>query len=161
MMPTMPCTTLTLTLAGIMVAIARSRTGPSYDVRRAFGAWGTGEGSIYDLMDAETEVVIPGTAAHCGTYRKDAFLREIAAPFAARFAEPPVPRLRALWANRGLVAALAEATGVTRHGQRYANAYIFAFEMAGRRVTRVTEFLDMAAFNAVWDGVAPAKAHVG
>ena len=52
----------------------------------------------------------------------------------------------------------ADATGITRDGQSYANSYVFVFEMEGPRVTRVTEFLDMAAFNAVWDRVQPAPA---
>ena len=59
------------------------------------------------------------------------------------------------------MAALADATGTTRDGQPYANTYVFVFEMAGRRVTRVTEFLDMAAFNTVWDRVAPEPTHAG
>ena len=56
---------------------------------------------------------------------------------------------------------MADATGTTRDGQSYANAYIFAFEMAGARAKRVTEFLDMAAFSAVWDRVEPEPADVG
>ena len=148
-------------LAAFAAAAAWAHTRRPRTVRRAFQAWGGGEGSIYDLMDANTEIVIPGTAVHCGAYRKDAFLRDVAGPFGARFAKPPLPQLRALWSKAGIVAALADATGTTRDGQPYTNAYVFVFEMAGRRVTRVTEFLDMAAFNAVWDRVAPAPAHAG
>ncbi len=147
--------------AGLAIAagvIGWWRGAPSRAVRRAFAAWGAGEGSIYDLMDAQTEITIPGTSAHCGTYRKEAFLREVAGPFGARFATPPVPHLRALWASGETVAVMANATGATRHGQPYANAYVFVFEMAGRRVRKVTEFLDMAAFNAVWHRVEPKPA---
>ena len=74
---------------------------------------------------------------------------------------PPAPRLRTLWARGDTVAVMADATGVTRDGQPYANAYVFAFEMTGSRVKRVTEFLDMAAFNAVWDRVEPAPGQGG
>ena len=148
-------------LAALATGAAWARRRQTRAVRRAFQVWGRGEGSIYDLMEANTEIVIPGTAAHCGAYRKDVFLREVAGPFGACFAKPPLPHLRALWSKGGTVAALADATGMTRDGQPYANTYVFVFEMAGRRVTRVTEFLDMAAFNAVWDRVAPGPSHAG
>ena len=55
---------------------------------------------------------------------------------------------------------MADGTGAARDGQSYANAYVFAFAMDGRRVRRVTEFLDMAAFNAVWDRIEPEPAYV-
>ncbi len=153
--------TLLMAAAGAVTAalVARLRTAPARAVRRAFAAWSRGEGSIYDLMDADTQIVIPGTSPHCGTFSKAAFLRDVAAPFMARFAEPPAPQLRATWGNAGALVVLADATGVTRDGQAYANAYVFVFEMTGRRVTRVTEFLDMTAFNAVWDRVEPAAHH--
>ena len=149
--------TIMLGLAATAAAIAAPRASRSRPVRRAFQAWSVGEGSIYDLMDADTEIVIPGVAAHCGVHRRDAFLRDVAGPFAARFTRPPLPRLRRLWEGAGTLAVMADATGTTRDGQAY--AYVFVFEMAGRRVRRVIEFLDMAAFNAVWDRVEPAPAH--
>ena len=90
-------------------AFARKRTS-ARAVRRAFAAWEAGTGSIHDLMDADTTIVIPGTAAHCGAYRRDDFLRDVAGPFRARFAVPPVPRLRRLWTDGGTVAAMADAT---------------------------------------------------
>ena len=148
--------------ASLMVggALAWLHATPAQRVRRGFLAWRAGTGSIYDLMDADTQVVVPGTAPHCGTYGKAAFLRDVAAPFGARFAIPPVPKLRRLWAGAGTVAVLADATGITRDDRPYANTYLFVFEMAGARVTRVTEFLDMAAFNDVWDCVAPGPVYV-
>ena len=148
-------------LVALVAGAAWTRTRRSRAVRRAFQAWGNGEGSIYDLMDADTEIVIPGTAAHCGAYRRDVFLHDVAGPFGARFATPPRPQLRALRSKGGTVAVMADATGKTRDGRPYANTYVFVFNMAGRRVTRVTEFLDMAAFNAVWDRVAPGLSHAG
>ena len=159
-----PLATRTLIVSGSAVlaaAAAWARTRRPRAVRRAFKAWSKGEGSIYDLMDAETEIVIPGTAAHCGAYRRDVFLRDVAGPFGARFDKPPRPRLRTLWSDADTVAVMADATGTTRDGQPYANTYVFVFEMAGRRVTKVTEFLDMAAFNAVWDRLAPGPSHAG
>ena len=134
---------------------------PARAVRRAFQAWEAGKGSIYDLTDADTEIVIPGTAPHCGPYRRDVFLRDVAGPFGRRFTTPPAPKPRRLWATPGSVAVLADATGATRDGRHYANTYVFVFEMVGPRVTRVTEFLDMAAFNAVWDATEPAPRRAG
>ncbi|TPG25571.1 SRPBCC family protein [Mycolicibacterium hodleri] len=125
-------------------------------VRDAFQAWGAGTGSPYDLMDVDTEIVLAGSSAHCGTYRKDTFLREVAEPFTARFATPPVPRLRRLWTADDTVAVWADAAGTTLDHQPYANSYVFVFELSARGITRVTEFLDMAAFEEVWDCVAPA-----
>ena len=148
-------------LAGLVGLAAWARAVPASAIRRAFEAWADGSGSIYDLMDADAEIVILGSVAHCGTWRKDTFLRDVASPFVARFSEPPVPHLRSLWASLAGVAVRADATGTTRDGGSYANDYIFLFEMRGQRVTKVTEFLDMAAFNAVGDTVEPELSHVG
>jgi ketosteroid isomerase-like protein len=126
-------------------------------VRRAFAAWARGTGSVYDLMDDDAEIVIPGTTAHSGTYRKDVFLAEVAGPFVARFAAPPLRRLVALWSDGSAVVVRAEARGVTLSGASYVNAYMFIFECVGRRIARLTEFLDMAAFEAVWDRVEPPR----
>lgn len=134
---------------------------PARAVRHAFTAWANGTGSIYDLMDEGTEIVIPGTTAHSGAYPKNTFLAEIAQPFVARFTNPPLPRLSALWAEGRSVVVHAEATGIASDGQPYTNEYVFVFEFSGMRVTRVTEFLDMMAFEAVWDRVHPVLNHVG
>ena len=130
--------------------------GHAETVRGAFEAWSMGISSPYDLMDDDAEVVLPGTSAHCGTYRKDTFMREVAGPFTARFATPPVPRLRRLWAAGDSVAVWADAVGTTHDLQPYSNTYVFVFEMSAHSITRVTEFLDLAAFGAVWDRVTPA-----
>ena len=154
-------------LIGVMAALAAAvggttiwvRTAPGRALPRAFAAWSRSEGSIYDLMNDEAEVVIAGSTGHGGVYRKAAFLREVAGPFVARFAAPPRPKLRALWADGPCVVVLADADGTTRDGRPYANTYVFIFETARGRVTRVTEFLDMAAFEAVWDSVEPGPSH--
>ena len=80
-------------------------------VRGAFQAWSAGTSSPYDLMDDDVDVVLAGSSTHCGTYRKDTFMREVAGPFTARFATPPVPRLRRLWAATDTVAVWADAVG--------------------------------------------------
>ena len=124
-------------------------------VRDAFDAWSNGSGSIYELMDDDAAIVVAGTSPHSGTFGKQVFLRDVAAPFMARFAVPPAPRLRDLWSNKRGVVAAADATGTRRDGQPYANAYVFIFDFRDARVVQVTEFLDLAAFERVWDGVVP------
>ena len=147
----------TITFAALGGVAAWRRTTPARTIRSAFAAWVQGTGSIYDLMDDDAEIVILGTTAHSGTYRKDAFLAEVAGPFVARFSAPPLPRLVALWSDGPTVVVQAEASGTTRDGTDYANAYVFIFEFAGKRVARVNEFLDMEAFEAVWDQVEAVR----
>ena len=143
-------------LAGAWTKRADERT-----IRKSFDAWAAGEGSFYDLMADDAEVVLAGTAPHTGTYRKDAFMRDVAGPLMARFVSPPVPKLRRSWASPEGVVVQADAIGTTRDHQPYAQSYVFVFDMERGRVTRVTEYLDMAAFAAVWDRVEPAPAHDG
>lgn len=147
------------TMTALGGVAAWRRAAPARAVRRAFAAWASGTGSIYDLMENEAEIVIPGTTAHCGVYRKDAFLCEVAQPFVARFTTPPLPRPRGLWAKGPSVLVRAEARGKATDGQAYTNDYVFVFDFEGCRVTRVTEFLDMGAFEAVWDRVVPTVHH--
>ena len=139
----------------VAFAIKGASNGNERAIRRSFDAWAIGRGSFYDLMDDDAEVVLAGTAPHAGSYRKDVFMRNVAGPLMARFTTPPVPRLQRLWASGPSVAVQADAVGTTRDGQPYVQAYIFVFEMARGRVSKVTEYLDMAAFNTVWDRVAP------
>lgn len=139
----------------VAVAIGEAGNRDERTIRRSFDAWASGRGSFYDLMDDDAEVVLAGTAPHAGSYRKDAFMRDVAGPLMARFTSPPAPRLRRSWASSRSVVVEADAVGATLDGQPYAQAYIFVFEMARGRVSKVTEYLDMAAFNTVWDRVAP------
>ena len=123
------------------VAAWRQRE-PVYVVRRALAAWAQGIGSIYELMDSDAEIVIPGANELSGTYRKDAFLTGVAGPFVAQFSAPPLPQVVALWSDGPTVVVRAEAGGTTPDGASYNNAYVSIFEVAGRRVARLTEFLD-------------------
>ncbi len=124
-------------------------------VRGAFRKWSAGEASLFDLMTDDAEIVIPGTAPHCGTFSKSVFARDVAAPFMARFSRPPAPHATKVWSDGDDVAVLAKAEGMRRDGKPYANSYVFVLKMRGGRVVRATEFLDMAAFNDVWDHVEP------
>ena len=50
---------------------------------------------------------------------------------------------------------VAEADGMTLDGNAYHNSYVFVLEFREGRLMKAIEFLDMVAFNAVWDSVPP------
>ena len=140
---------------GGAVAAGVSRSSNVRAVQRTFRKWAAGEGSLEDLMAEDAVIVIPGTAPHCGTFSRTAFARDVAGPFIARFSLPPAPRARMVWADRNDVVVLADSEGTRRDGKAYMNSYVFVLNMRRGRVVRATEFLDMAAFNEVWDQVVP------
>ncbi len=142
---------------GVAVATRFARIHHLRAVREIFRKWTAGRGSLFDLMTDDALIVIPGTAAHCGSFPKSVFLKDVATPFMARFNKPPTPRALKIWSDGNDVAVLAEAEGTTRDGKPYANNYVFILQMRGGRITKATEFLDMAAFNDVWDRVEPAS----
>lgn len=123
-------------------------------VEQAFNKWRLGQGSILDLMDDDGMIVIPGTAAHCGTTRKQQFITNIAAPFMSRFIKPPVPLPSLILAAGDNVVVVANAEGTTLDGKPYRNDYVFVLEFRDGSLFKATEFLDMKAFNVVWDSVA-------
>lgn len=141
--------------AGGAVATGVTRSLNVCAVREVFRKWGAGEGSLFDLMTDDAVIVIPGTTPHCGTFSKTEFAKDVAAPFMARFSRPPAPRARKIWSDRDDVAVLAEAEGTRRDGKPYTNSYVFVLKMRGGRIVQATEFLDMAAFNDVWNHVEP------
>jgi ketosteroid isomerase-like protein len=55
------------------------------------------------------------------------------------------------------VIVVADAEGTTLEGKAYRNDYVFVLEFSNSRLVKATEFLDMAAFNAVWDSVTPEE----
>lgn len=124
-------------------------------VEEAFDRWIEGQGSILDLMGDDGMVVIPGTAPHCVAMRKQEFVANIATPFMSRFSIPPVPRPSKIMADGNDVIVIADAEGTTLNGKAYRNNYVFVLEFHESRLTKATEFLDMVAFNVVWDSVTP------
>ena len=125
-------------------------------VEEVFKRWSAGKGSILDLMGDDGLVVIPGTAPHCGTKGKQEFVTEVATPFLSRFSKPPVPSPLKIMAGGDDVIVIAEADGTTLDGKAYRNQYVFVLEFQKGRLMKATEFLDMAAFNAVWNSVPPS-----
>ena len=142
--------------AGGAVATGAARSHNLRTVRQTFRKWRTGESSLNDLMAEDAVVEIPGIAPHCGTFSKSIFVRDVATPFMARFSRPPVPQARKIWSQDDDVVVLADAQGIRRDGKSYANRYVFILKLRQGRVVRAIEFLDMAAFNEVWDQVEPA-----
>ncbi len=124
-------------------------------VEDAFKLWSAGKGTILDLMGDDGTVVVPGTALHCGAKGKQEFIRDVATPFMSRFSKPPVPLLSKIMADGEDVIVVAEADGTTIDGQAYHNSYVFVLEFRESRLMKATEFLDMVAFNAVWDSGLP------
>ena len=151
---------LLLGAAGGAVAAEVSRSSNVGAVQQTFRKWAAGEGSLEDLMAEDAVIHIPGTASHCGIFSRTAFTRDVARPFIARFSQPPRPRARMVSANRNDVVVLADSEGMRRDGKPYANCYVFVLKMRRGRVVRATEFLDMVAFNEVWDQVAPIPAAI-
>ena len=142
--------------AGGAVVTGLARSHNLRTVRETFRKWETGEASLTGLMAEEAVIEIPGTAPHCGIFSKSAFVRDVATPFMARFSRPPVPHARKIWSDGCNVVVLADAEGIRRDGKPYANRYAFVLDLRRGRVVRAVEFLDMAAFNEVWDQVEPA-----
>ncbi len=124
-------------------------------VEQAFNRWSTGQGSVLDLMDDDGTVVIPGSSAHCGTRTKREFVKDVATPFMRRFSTPPVPLPTRIIADDDDVIVVADAHGVTLDGKAYRNHYVFILEFKEDSLVQATEFLDMVAFNVVWNDVEP------
>ncbi len=128
-------------------------------VLQAFKDWGDGRGSFFDIVSPDAVWTIPGTSAHCGTWHgRDVFLSEIAKPFLARFATPFLPTVRRIWVDGETVVVLWDSRSTDRDGKPYANSYVYIMTFQDGLATEVTAFLDMAAFNDVWDRVRPAAA---
>lgn len=157
--PRLPLVIGTAAIVAAALAGAWMKGADQRAIRKSFDAWALGDGSFYDLMDDDAEVVLAGTASHTGTYRKDTFMREVAGPLMSRFVVKPVPKLRRIWSSSEGVIVQADAVGTTVDHQPYAQSYVFVFDMKEGRVTRATEYLDMVAFAAVWDRVDPAPPH--
>ena len=126
-------------------------------VEEAFDNWSRGQGTILDLMGDDGTIVIPGIAPHCGEMSKREFVANVATPFMNRFSIPPVPRPSKIMADGESVIVVAHAEGTTLDGKAYRNDYVFVLEFEEGRLMTATEFLDMVAFNAVWNNVPPKR----
>jgi uncharacterized protein len=126
-------------------------------VAQAFARWAAGSGDVFSLLADDVIWTIAGTDPRVAqTYRsKQAFLAEAVRPFAARMRTPLKPSVRHVWADGDDVLVHWEGQAVTTNGVPYQNSYLWVFTMKNRKVTRVTAFLDNAAYAQVM-GLPPA-----
>jgi ketosteroid isomerase-like protein len=125
-------------------------------VEHVFAAWQGGRGSFYDLLIDDGSVTIMGRSPNSGTFSKAAFLRDRAGPFQARFTTPILPVDWTIWAAGDTVIARWRSTAVACDGKLYANDYAYFITMRDGRAIALTMFLDMTAFDDVWNRCRPA-----
>jgi uncharacterized protein len=124
-------------------------------IETAFEDWAAGRRSFYDLCAADASITIMGQSRFSGTFSKDAFLRERARPFVARFSTPIVPANWKIWAEKDDVIARWDSHATACDGKPYNNSYAFFITMKDGRATSLTMFLDMSAFEDVWNRCQP------
>lgn len=122
----------------------------------AFADWRAARGSFYDLITDDASVTIAGQSPHSGTFSKAVFLRDRAKPFQARFSTPIVPTRWTVWAVDDEVFVRWDGKATACDGQPYHNSYAFFITMKDGRATALTMFLDMRAFDDVWNRCQPA-----
>ena len=120
-------------------------------VRQAFDAWTEGRRTVFDLLTPDMTWTIEGSSSSAGTYDR-AGLDALLEPFNANLAAPLAPRLRELFADGSTVIALFDATAPLKNGRTYHNSYAWFLTMNGERISAVTAFLDLAAFDSAREG---------
>jgi len=129
-------------------------------IRAAFEAWQAGTGAIADVFAPDMVWRIEGHSLASREYgSRQAFVDEVLAPFAARFAqgEPFRPvRIRSVLADGDAVAVVWDGRGVANDGRPYANSYAWIMRMRDGEVVDGTAFYDSLSFNDLWTRV-PAR----
>jgi uncharacterized protein len=129
-------------------------------IREAFEAWQAGTGAIADVFADDLVWRIEGHSLASREYAsRQAFVDEVLAPFAARFAagEPFRPvRIRSVHADGDDVVVVWDGRGVANDGKAYANSYAWIMRMRDGRVVDGTAFYDSLSFNDLWTRV-PAR----
>jgi ketosteroid isomerase-like protein len=129
-------------------------------IREAFEAWQAGTGAIADVFADDLVWRIEGHSLASREYAsRQAFVDEVLAPFAARFAagEPFRPvRIRSVHADGDAVVVVWDGRGVANDGKPYANSYAWIMEMRDGKVVDGTAFYDSLSFNDLWTRV-PAR----
>jgi ketosteroid isomerase-like protein len=128
-------------------------------IRAAFEAWQAGTGAIADVFAADLVWRIEGHSLASREYAsKQAFVDEVLAPFAARFAddEPFRPvRIRSVHADGDAVIVVWDGRGVANDGRPYENSYAWIMRMRDGKVVDGTAFYDSLSFNDLWTRVQP------
>lgn len=130
-------------------------------VDQAFADWQANRGSFYDLIAADGFITIAGQSPHSGTFGKATFLRDRAKPFQARFSTPIVPTRWKVWAVDDQVFVRWDSKATACDGRPYINSYAYFITMRDGRATALTMFLDMGAFDDVWNRCRPADQNTG
>ena len=119
-------------------------------IERAFAQWARGEADIFDLLTDDVVWHITGQdPAVATTYRsREALLAGAARPLAARLTAPLTPTVRRIWSDGDDVLVHWDGSAPLADGSTYRNTYLWIMTVRGDRVTRVTAFLDNAAFKA-------------
>jgi ketosteroid isomerase-like protein len=119
-------------------------------IERAFAQWARGEADVFDLLTDDVVWHITGQdPAVATTYRsREALLAGAARPLAARLTAPLTPTVRRIWADGDDVLVHWDGSAPLADGSTYRNTYLWIMTVRGDRVTRVTAFLDNAAFKA-------------
>lgn len=119
-------------------------------IERAFAQWARGEADVFDLLTDDVVWHITGQdPAVATTYRsREALLAGAARPLAARLTAPLTPAVRRIWSDGDDVLVHWDGSAPLADGSTYRNTYLWIMTVRGDRVTRVTAFLDNAAFKA-------------
>jgi len=126
-------------------------------VRSAFDAWAAGTGGPFQLLREDARWTIVGRSAAAGTYaNREAFMRQVIAPFNARLREPLKPTVRGLYHDGDMVIVLFDARAVALDGMPYENTYTWYLKMRDGRIAQSIAFFDSIAFDEFWTRVKPA-----
>jgi ketosteroid isomerase-like protein len=129
-------------------------------ISRAFQAWQDGTSPITDVFATDMVWRVEGHSAASREYPdRQAFVDEVLAPFATRFAsggERFRPgRIRSILGDGDTIVVVWEGRGVANDGGLYENTYAWIMRMADGLVVDGTAFYDSIAFNDLWDRVRP------
>lgn len=128
-------------------------------VRGAFDAWQAGRAPITDLFAPQMTWRIEGRSMAAKDYAdRQAFIDEVLAPFAARFAggEPFRPHtIHGVYADGDTVIVHWVGHGVAGDGEPYDNAYLWLMRLRDGLVVDGVAFFDSIAFDELWTRVRP------
>lgn len=121
-------------------------------IRAAYERWAAGGRSFFDeVLTQDMTWTVMGSGFGAGTYQgRDTFKREVTEPFAALLATPVKPTVRHIWADGDDVIVRWSGAATTRKGKPYQNEFVWIFHMRDGRADRVTAFLDLTRFQAVF-----------
>ncbi|GGE96921.1 nuclear transport factor 2 family protein [Sphingomonas prati] len=121
-------------------------------VAGAFAAWAEGAGSFFDIVAEDVSWTVMGSGASAGLYQgKATFMERIAGPFATQLVGELAPTLLGIWLEGDDVVVRWSSSATTVDGTAYRNAYVFILTLRDGLVVAAEEFLDLPAFERVWN----------